>query len=353
MAQMFRAVRADEGIEFLASTDNWFRPVNFANTPDGTLLILDMYRETIEHPLSIPEPIKKHLDLTSGHERGRLYQLVYTGAARHRGPRLSRASSAVLVKSLADPDSWWRETSQRLLIERRDRSVAPLLRELAVRRPSALGRLHALWTLQVLDALDLKTLAMGLADPEPRVRERSVCLTEGRLRGTPSLVSTLLSMTQDPDPMVRFEVCAFALEKSQATRECSLPSHRSPSVMRRVPGPGPRSSARLLGGPRNFSAPSRAVPGFLAKPGGSVWFDQLAYLIGVEQDTERLNTLAELLDDAGLDPVRTMDCACCALRGLQRAGGSLPVVIGRGGGFSRRLTAPSAQCRAHPVGCRV
>ena len=43
-------------------------------------LILDMYRETIEHPLSIPEPIKKHLDLTSGKDRGRLYQLVYAGS---------------------------------------------------------------------------------------------------------------------------------------------------------------------------------------------------------------------------------------------------------------------------------
>ena len=77
----FLATRADANVEFLASTDNWFRPVNFANTPDGTLLILDMYRETIEHPFSIPEPIKKHLDLTSGKDRGRLYDLVYSGGS--------------------------------------------------------------------------------------------------------------------------------------------------------------------------------------------------------------------------------------------------------------------------------
>ena len=76
----FLATRADANVEFLASTDNWFRPVNFANTPDGTLLIIDMYRETIEHPHSIPEPIKKHLDLTSGKDRGRLYNLVYKDA---------------------------------------------------------------------------------------------------------------------------------------------------------------------------------------------------------------------------------------------------------------------------------
>ena len=82
----YLATRADQGVEFLASTDNWFRPVNFANTPDGTLLILDMYRETIEHPLSIPEPIKKHLDLTSGKDRGRLYNLVLRRSGKEAPP---------------------------------------------------------------------------------------------------------------------------------------------------------------------------------------------------------------------------------------------------------------------------
>ena len=123
----FLARRADTNVEFLASTDNWFRPVNFANTPDGTLLLIDMYRETIEHPLSIPEPIKKHLDLTSGNDRGRLYSLVYSGSARRARPNLGNMPSAELVGFLADRDSWWRETAQRLLFERQDRSVVESL----------------------------------------------------------------------------------------------------------------------------------------------------------------------------------------------------------------------------------
>ena len=57
---------ADEaGIEFLASTDIWFRPVQMANAPDGTLHVIDMYREIIEHPWSLPPGIKQHLDLLS------------------------------------------------------------------------------------------------------------------------------------------------------------------------------------------------------------------------------------------------------------------------------------------------
>ena len=45
----------EEHSEFVASTDNWFRPVAFANAPDGNLWVIDMYREVIEHPWSLPE----------------------------------------------------------------------------------------------------------------------------------------------------------------------------------------------------------------------------------------------------------------------------------------------------------
>ncbi len=134
----FLARRADANVEFIASTDNWFRPVNFANTPDGTLLIIDMYREAIEHPKSIPEPIKMHLDLTSGRDRGRLYNLVYTGALRRARPRLSQASTAVLVSLLGHPDAWWRETAQRLLFERQDCSAIEPLRVMVKERPTRL-----------------------------------------------------------------------------------------------------------------------------------------------------------------------------------------------------------------------
>src|SRR5262249_25919841 len=59
----FKAQRADPNTEFVRSTDNWFRPVNFVNAPDGTLHVLDMYRETIEQPWSIPDDIVAQLAL--------------------------------------------------------------------------------------------------------------------------------------------------------------------------------------------------------------------------------------------------------------------------------------------------
>ena len=206
----YLARRADQKGEFLASTDNWFRPVNFANTPEGTLLILDMYRETIEHPFSIPEPIKKHLDLTSGKDRGRLYELVTDGKKARPRPKPGDASGPELVKLLADPDAWWRETAGRLLYERQDRSVAGELRAIVIERPSALGRLHALWALELLSSLDAPSIELGLADPEPRVREATLRLAEARLGRDLRLLNATLPLVADPDPMVRFQV-AFSL----------------------------------------------------------------------------------------------------------------------------------------------
>src|SRR4051794_38283625 len=143
----FRARRADPGAEFVASTDTWFRPVNFVNAPDGTLHVLDMYRETIEHPWSIPDDILARLDLRSGSDRGRIYRL--TPPAFHApGPvSLGRATTPELVDLLEHPNGWHRDTAHRLLFERQDRSAVAPLRHLLRESKQALGRLHALWSL--------------------------------------------------------------------------------------------------------------------------------------------------------------------------------------------------------------
>ena len=170
----FQAERIDRAVEFVASTDNWFRPVNFANAPDGTLHVLDMYRETIEHPWSIPDDIKKALDLESGRDRGRIYRLTPPGFTMAKPPRLGSASVAELVAALEHPNAWWRETASRLIYERQDRSYVDPLRTLLRRRtadpptgpPTAsLARLHALWSLHGLGALGEDDLLDGPRRP--------------------------------------------------------------------------------------------------------------------------------------------------------------------------------------------
>jgi putative heme-binding domain-containing protein len=315
----YLATRADQNVEFLASTDNWFRPVNFANTPDGTLLILDMYRETIEHPWSIPEPIKKHLDLTSGQDRGRLYNLVFNGAARHRKPNLSGASIASLVSLLADPDAWWRETAQRLLIERRDTSSVPMLKDMVARRPTALGRLHALWTLDVLGSLESGELIQGLQDPEPRVREQSTRLAERRISADESLLAQVLSLAADADPMVRFQT---ALSLGAAGQD--------PRVMNALARIAVQDAADTWTRTAVLSSISKrapalieilaASPGFFETEAGQSWLDELSVLVGSERDPAQARGLVARLMNSNLSQDHLIKMLAALGRGLRRSG---------------------------------
>lgn len=210
----FTANRAHQNEEFLASTDNWFRPVNFLNAPDGTLHVLDMYRENIEHPWSIPDDIKAHLDLTSGRDRGRVYRLVppeYPADYKQPAPpRLGSADIKTLVAELENPNVWWRDTAHRLIFERQDKAAIPLLNELLKSSSSSLARLHALWSLEGLDALDEANLLLALKDSEPEIRRAAVRLSESHLNQSQTLQEQVLTLANDEAHVVRFQA-AFTL----------------------------------------------------------------------------------------------------------------------------------------------
>ena len=214
---LYQAERADQGEELAASTDNWFRPVNFVNAPDGTLYVLDMYRETVEHPYSIPAEIKKFLHLTSGADRGRVYRLVSPGMRRIKPTRLGDLSNAELVEQLASENGWNRETAQRLLWERQDKAVVPVLDALLKSTSNPLGRLHALYTLHGLAALRNEHVRDGLKDAHPRVRAHAIHLADRSLNESPDLLDDLLPLADDPSEHVRFQL-AFTLGESSDER---------------------------------------------------------------------------------------------------------------------------------------
>ncbi len=209
----FTSRRTEENQEFLTSDDNWFRPVNFVNAPDGTLHVLDMYRETIEHPWSIPDDIKALVDLESGRDRGRIYRLTPPGFQTPKPPKLGRAASAELVPHLDHPNAWHRETAHRLLFERQDLSVVAAVRSLA-RSGSPLGRLHALWTLEGLGQISADDLLAALGDASAGLREHAVRLSESRLGQSKALLSRMAELARDPEKRVRFQV-AFSLGEVQ------------------------------------------------------------------------------------------------------------------------------------------
>ena len=139
--------------EFIASTDNWFRPVQFANGPDGCLYVADMYRETIEHPWSIPESIKKHLDLNSGNNRGRIWRIAPKGFKARQRKLPGEMTTAELAGALGHANGWHRDTAARLLFERQDKSVVPILESMLAKAEQPEARIHALWALRGLGAL--------------------------------------------------------------------------------------------------------------------------------------------------------------------------------------------------------
>jgi putative membrane-bound dehydrogenase-like protein len=201
------ASRGEADCEFLASTDTWFRPVWLTVGPDGALYVLDFYREVIETPLSLPDDIKKKLNLES-RKRGRIWRVVAEGAPRYRKPALRKASVEKLVECLADDNRWWRITAQRLLVERKDKAAVGPLEKLAGSGKSSVARAHALWTLDGLDALSNKLIQKALRDADPRLREQALQLVEARLGTADGLRADVFDMAEeeDLDPRLRFQL---------------------------------------------------------------------------------------------------------------------------------------------------
>ena len=207
----FVARRGGESREFLASTDPWFRPVNFHVGPDGALYVIDYYRARIEHPeWTASEFHKNPAQFSLGRDRGRIYRIVPAGASRlAAAPRLSAATDAALVEALSHGNLWWRRTAQRLLLDRRPPQIGPMLEAVVRHGASPLGRLHALWTLDGLDLLDDAIVVRALGDTEAGVRENALRLAEPRLAGSELLQASVLARAVvEQDAHARFQLLA-------------------------------------------------------------------------------------------------------------------------------------------------
>lgn len=196
--------------EFLASHDPWFRPCGIRVGPDGALWIADMYRQVIEHPEWIDDQLQKQLDLRAGHDRGRIYRVVPVGAKGLALPRLDRLNTTELVSALDSPSSWQRDLAQQMLVWRADRTaVEPLAALLkSAERPQA--RLHALCTLDGLEALSPEELLTGMRDPHAGVRRHAIRLSEQLVNQDERIGDRLLELVEDEDPQVQLQL-AYSL----------------------------------------------------------------------------------------------------------------------------------------------
>jgi glucose/arabinose dehydrogenase len=207
-----RARKAYERGEFLASTDERFRPVFLTDAPDGTLYIADMYRGIIEHRISITEYLRdqiigRKLEKPTGY--GRIYRVMHETTRRDTMRPFASASTEQLVGALAHPNGWRRDTAQRLLVERGAKTAVPALTALASKAPDWRTRLHALWTLDGIDAIQPAMVTSALEDSSRDVRLAAIRIAERWLSETNHpLQAALLKRLDDPDWAVHQQLAA-------------------------------------------------------------------------------------------------------------------------------------------------
>lgn len=209
----FVSTPCEEGREFLASSDSWFRPVNLETGPEGALYVVDMYRAVIEHPEWVPEELKHRPDERHGDDRGRIWRVV---PAEGETPsavacRLRSRDPGELTALLDHANSWQRDTAARLLFQQAaaaDGQRAEMVRLLTAaagtaRRPEA--RIRALWLLARMGRLSEAMLAQALADPSPHVQCQAMILAEPHLADSSRLRQQLYLLARSADAAVRFQ----------------------------------------------------------------------------------------------------------------------------------------------------
>ena len=168
--------------EFLASTDERFRPVNLLTGPDGALYVIDLYRGIIQHRISLTTYLREQIvkrGLDKPLALGRVWRIAPEGAAVAPAKKLSAMTPAELVAELASGNSWRRETAQRLLVEAvPDAALDAALVALAKDSASPMGRVHALWTLEGRGTVKAEAVLAGMAHDDPRVRAAAIRVSE-------------------------------------------------------------------------------------------------------------------------------------------------------------------------------
>ncbi|WP_276088034.1 plastocyanin/azurin family copper-binding protein, partial [Pedobacter sp. JY14-1] len=214
-----------DGWNFVASADEWFGPVHSEVGPDGAVWMLDWYNFIIQHN---PTPAgfengkgNAYINPLRDRTHGRIYRIVYKNAKPQQIKSLDRKSNASLIGGLKSDNMFWRTTAQRLIVENKDRSIAPqlyaLIRdkntdEIGINAPAV----HALWTLHGLGLLDgsnteaFNVAVEALSHPAAGVRKAALqvlpdnsaslaALQKAGLLNDPSLNTRLAAILKSAD----------------------------------------------------------------------------------------------------------------------------------------------------------
>jgi mono/diheme cytochrome c family protein/glucose/arabinose dehydrogenase len=198
--------------EFLASTDERFRPVNLFNAPDGSLFLVDLYHGILQHKGYLTRYLREHIahrDLASSPRLGRIYRIAHRGQPLGKQAAMLGQSAVSLVPFLAHTNGWWRDTAQQLIIDSGDRSAISALNALAIDGTQPLGQIHALWTLEGLGAINRDAITEALASNDVYVLESAIRLSELLPDGeAKAMLPQLTALAARPELVVQRQLVA-------------------------------------------------------------------------------------------------------------------------------------------------
>ena len=300
---------AERSREFLASTDQWFRPNGVRTGPDGALYVVDFYREIIEDYSAIPRYLQQQYGLVKGDDRGRIWRISPAGSGYVRPSNLAGLKPAELVAKLDQSTPWQRLTAQRLLIEKKAAAATADLEKSLRAAAHPQGRLQALYALDGLGTLSVDALLSGLADANYCVRLHALRLADTRLGEDTRLLRKMTEMVDDPDPLVRLQAAMSLGESSKPAAVAALVRMTRQRLDERWMKAAILSSVKDVAG----ELLGALLDGKKTKPDPAL-AESLAMIAGSRRRQAELSGLIEALEKVGKDSPLLLP----SLRGLYR-----------------------------------
>ena len=205
--------KALDGLNFLASSDEWMSPIFSDVGPDGAIWVIDFYSFIIQHNPT-PSPQSAGIQATTGRggaymteknlrdqTHGRIYRVVWKDGPKSPIKSLAKAKASELVPALDSANQFWSLTAQRLIVDNKMTDAAPGLKKRVRSGAGGTGALHALWSLEGIGALDKDTHQAALLDKDAALRRNAIRALPANETGRKLFFSS--PVIQDPDLITR------------------------------------------------------------------------------------------------------------------------------------------------------
>lgn len=217
--------KAYEQGDFLTSTEERFRPVFTQIGPDGALYVLDLYHGIVQDAVFMTNYLKDWVDehdLADTHgANGRIYRVSHETGEASELLDLTQMSPDELVGLLEHDNGWYRDHAQRLIVVQQQADAVPALVELFNSDADDTARLHALWTLDGLDALEAENVVSALGDSNAEIQAAALRVSESFLSdGNQEVIDAFMGLIGNTQNkwQVQYQLAASAGELDDANR---------------------------------------------------------------------------------------------------------------------------------------